>query len=390
MYVCIMIERKIAVELIKTINNFPVTGIIGPRQVGKTTLAKKLRRSIEKETIYIDLENPRDLVRLSDPNLFFEANQDKCVILDEIQLKPELFSILRPMVDMNRVPGRFILLGSASPDLIRKSSQSLAGRIAYLELSGFNLTEISPGHQAELWLKGGFPDAFLAPDNEVWTQWLDNFIKTYIERDLPVLGLDIGRGILRDLWMMIAHVHGNVVNYSNIGRALELGSATIKKYLDFLENAFLIRQLHPFHTNIKKRIVKSPKLFIRDTGILHHLHNIDSGFALEGHPMKGNSFEGFAIEQILQLAGKFYHPFFYRTHHGAECDLVLTKSSKPHFAVEIKYSSAPQLTKGNLISFDDIGAKHNFVITPDTEDYLLGKNIRVCSLQVFLEKYIHT
>jgi predicted AAA+ superfamily ATPase len=384
-----MINRVIENKLLKTINNFPVTGIIGPRQVGKTTLAKHLVSKIDKETIYIDLENPRDRVRLSDPNLFFEANMDKCIILDEIQLMPELFSVLRPMVDMNREPIRYILLGSASPVLIRESSQTLAGRIAYIELSGFNLTEIQGKNQNELWLRGGFPDAYLALDNDVWMQWLDNFISTYIERDLPLLGLNVSHVILRNLWMMVAHIHGNVVNYSNISRSLELSSTTVKKYLDFLENAFLIRQLRPFYVNIKKRIVKSPKLFIRDSGILHNLLNISSGFELEGNPMKGNSFEGFAIEQILQKTDIALQAYFYRTQHGAECDLVLTKSSKPRFAIEIKYAAAPQLTKGNLISFDDIGAKYNFVITPDSEDYLISKHIRVCSLYTFLTKYIN-
>jgi len=389
LYICNMINRIIENKLLKTVNNFPVTGIIGPRQIGKTTLAKLLSNQIEKETIYIDLENPRDKIRLSDPNLFFEANIDKCIILDEIQTMPGLFSILRSMVDINRVSSRFIVLGSASPILIRETSQTLAGRIAYIELSGFNLTEIHSDEQNKLWLRGGFPDAFLAIDDEIWIQWLDNFISTYIERDLPMLGLDINPSILRNLWMMVAHTHGNVVNYSNISRSLELSSTTIKKYLDFLENAFLIRQLKPFHSNIKKRIVKSPKLFVRDTGMLHNLLNINSFFELGGNPMKGNSFEGFVIEQILQLLSTNYQPYFYRTHNGAECDLVLTKSSKPFFAIEIKYSSTPQLTKGNIISFDDIGAKYNFVITPDSEEYFIRKDITVCSLEIFLTKHIN-
>ena len=292
------------------------------------------------------------------------------------------------MVDLNRESSRFIILGSASPILIRETSQTLAGRIAYIELSGINLTEIPNNEQNKLWQRGGFPDAFLAIDDEIWVQWLDNFISTYIERDLPMLGLDVNPRILRNLWMMIAHTHGNVVNYSNISRSLELSSTTIKKYLDFLENAFLIRQLKPFHSNIKKRIVKSPKLFVRDTGVLHNLLNISSFFELGGNPMKGNSFEGFAIEQILQLLSTNYQPYYYRTHNGAECDLVLTKSSKPFFAIEIKYSSAPQLTKGNIISFEDIGAKHNFVITPDSDEYLIKKDIMVCSLETFLTKYL--
>ncbi len=385
-----MILRKIESELLQTINYFPVAGIIGPRQVGKTTLAKKIKELISNESIYIDLENPRDLTRLSDVNIFFETNSDKCVIIDEIQLMPELFSILRSMVDLNRIPARFIILGSASPSLIRQSSQSLAGRIAYIELTGFNLTELQKGSLSKHWLRGGFPDAFLAPDIRIWKQWLDSFIKTYIERDLPMLGLNISVRTLRNLWLMVAHSQGSVVNYSNIGKSLELSSTTIKKYLDFLENAFLIRQLQPFHLNLKKRLIKAPKLFIRDTGILHNLLNISNAEELEGTPIKGNSWEGYVIEQILQTISADYHAYFYRTYQGAGCDLVLTKSSKPVFAIEIKYSAAPKLSKGNIISFSDIDANYNFVITPDTEDFLIAENIRVCSLSTFLEEYART
>ena len=270
-----MIKRIAEDGLLETLNFFPVLGIVGPRQVGKTTLAKKLRKLIDKETIYIDLENPRDLVKLSDPVLFFETHANKCILIDEIQFMPELFSIIRPMVDMNRIPGRFILLGSTSPVLIRKSSESLAGRIAYFELSGLNLSEVQKTNQETLWVRGGFPDAFLAPNDNFWKQWVDNFLRTYIERDLPLLGLNIGSKLIRNLWTMIAHGHGSVINYSNISKSLEMSSTSIKKYIDFFENAFLIRQLQPYHTNIKKRVVKSPKVFIRYSGILHCLLNIN-------------------------------------------------------------------------------------------------------------------
>jgi predicted AAA+ superfamily ATPase len=383
-----MIERVIKQNLLKTINHFPVTGIIGPRQVGKTTLAREISKNINRETVYIDLENPRDLIRLSDPNLFFEENSNKCVVLDEIQLIPELFSVLRPMVDANRISARYLILGSASPVLIRQSSQTLAGRIAYITLSGLNLTEVGNEKMRKLWLQGGFPDAFLADDLEIWTQWLDNFIRTYIERDLPLLGLKVSPKILRNLWLLVAHSHGSVINYNNFSKSLEISATTIKKYLDFLEGAFLIRQLQPHHINIKKRLVKSPKIYIRDTGILHNLLYIDSFNILEGHPVKGNSFEGFAIEQILQLAEPEYQPRFYRSHQGAECDLVLTKASKAVFAIEIKYSAAPKPTKGNLISFEDINAEMNFIITPNSDDFLIAKNIRVCSIYDFITKYL--
>lgn len=381
-----MKTRIIEQKLLNTVNNFPATGIIGPRQVGKTTLAKQLIKKIDKEAVYIDIENPRDKIKLSDPVLFFENNMDKCIIIDEIQLMPELFSVLRPMIDMKREPGRFIILGSASPLLLRQSSQSLAGRIAYIELPGFNLLELDHGSQNELWFKGGFPDAFLSKDTEIWQQWLDNFIKTYINTDLPILGLDINRNTIRNLWTMLSHVNAQVINYSNIARSLSVSSTTLKKYIDFLENAFLIRQLQPFYPNIKKRIVKAPKVYLRDTGILHNLLNIQSTDDLEGNPLKGNSWEGFVIEQILQIAGPSYEPYFYRTHQGAECDLVLTKSSKPIYSIEIKFSAAPTLTKGNKIAFNDIGAVKNCVIIPESEEYQLSEDISVCGLNSFLIK----
>jgi len=381
-----MINRFIEKKLLNTINNFPATGVIGPRQVGKTTLAKQLIKKIEKETVYIDIENPRDRVKLSDPVLFFENNMDRCIIIDEIQLMPELFSVLRPIIDMKRETGRFIILGSASPVLMRQSAQSLAGRIAYIELSGFNLLELEPESLNKLWLKGGFPDAFLSKDTEIWQQWLDNFIKTYINTDLPILGLDIDRNTIRNLWTMLSHVDAQIINYSNISRSLSVSSTTIKKYIDFLEKAFLIRQLQPFYPNIKKRIVKAPKVYLRDTGILHNLLNIQSTDELEGHPLKGNSWEGYVIEQILQIAGPSYESYYYRTHQGAECDLVLTKSSKPVYALEIKLSAAPSLTKGNIIALEDIGAAKNFIIVPESDEYQISENITVCDLRCFLEQ----
>jgi predicted AAA+ superfamily ATPase len=245
---------------------------------------------------------------------------------------------------------------------------------------------LEPGSQNKLWLKGGFPDAFLSRDTEIWRLWLDNFIKTYINTDLPILGLDINRNTIRNLWTMLSHVNAQVVNYSNIARSLSVSSTTLKKYIDFLENAFLIRQLQPFYPNIKKRIVKAPKVYLRDTGILHNLLNINSPNELDGNPIKGNSWEGYVIEQVLQIAGSPYESYFYRTHQGAECDLVLTKSSKPVFAIEIKLSAAPSLTRGNKIAFEDIKAEKNFIIVPGNEEYQISENITACGLRCFLEQ----
>ena len=384
-----MINRLKTKNLIEILNYFPVLGIVGPRQVGKTTLAKVISKEIEREVLYLDLENPSDLSKLTDPVLFFSNNEDKCIILDEVQRKPDLFPVLRSMIDQNRVAGRFLILGSASPDLIRDSSESLAGRIAYEELCPMNLMEVSGLKSVEEhWVSGGYPDAMLAPNNKIRKVWLQNFIQTYVERDLPLLGLNIDRAIIKKLWTMVAHINGNVLNMSNLSKSLELTSTTIKKYLSFLEQAFLIRQLQPYSVNIKKRLVKSPKIYVRDSGILHHLIGIEDLNSLSGNPILGNSWESYVVEQIIQITGNDYEPYFYRTHEGAECDLVLTKSGIPVYGIEIKYTSSPKITKGLRNAFEDLKTKKNFIITPKSDDYLIDKEIRVCSLRTFLEEYI--
>lgn len=384
-----MIKRLKTQHLIDILNYFPVLGIVGPRQVGKTTLSKLIADTVNKEVIYIDLENPKDQAKLNDPILFFENNENKCVILDEIQRMPELFPILRSMIDQNRVAGRFMILGSASPDLIRDSSESLAGRIAYEELYPFNYLEVSEAIELnDHWIKGGYPDAILAPNDKIRNVWIQNFVQTYVERDLPLLGLNIDRKIIKNLWSMTAHINGNVLNMSNLGKSLELSSVTIKKYLNFLEEAFLIRQLQPFSINLKKRLVKSPKVYVRDSGVLHYLLDIVDMDKLAGHPGVGGSWEGYVIEQICQVVGDDYDPYFYRTQEGAECDLVLVKSNIPIYGIEIKYTSSPKLTKGLRNSFSDLKTKKNFIITPNSDDYLIEESIRVCSLKDFLNNHL--
>ena len=384
-----MIIRNKIKDIVETLEFFPVLGIVGPRQVGKTTIAKELSKTIYKESIYLDLENPRDLAKLQDPVLYFEDNIDKCIILDEIQNRPDLFPVLRSMVDLKREPARFIILGSASPELIRGTSESLAGRIAYIELSQFNLTEVFKENiQDILWLKGGYPDAFLSPKTKFTEQWQYNYIKTYVERDLPNLGLNVDKNTLIKLFQMLSHMHADIINYSNLSKSLNLSVNTIKRYISFFENAFLIRLLQPFHTNIKKRLIKSSKIYIRDSGILHYLQNISEKKDLYGNPLIGNSWEGFVIEQITELLPDKYQVYFYRTHDGSECDLVIAKSQKPIVSVEIKYSSAPKLCKGSFYAFNDLKTEQNYVITPNSDDYLIKKNIRVCNLYDFLTKYI--
>jgi len=387
-YIYSMIRRNKEKEILKLLSFFPAVGIIGPRQVGKTTLAKIIIQKTDNESVYLDLENPRDIAKLDDPVLYFEDNQNRCVILDEIQNMPRLFPVLRAMIDANRIPGRFILLGSASPDLIRDSSESLAGRIAYTELSTFNLTEIEANTLDRLWLQGGFPDTYLAIDTEIVSVWYLNYIKTYVERDLPGLGLAVDKNLLIKLLQMLSHVHGSILNYNNLSKSLGVSSNTIKKYINFFENAFLVRLLVPFSINLKKRLVKAPKVYIRDSGILHYLHNINDKEDLYGNPIIGNSWEGFVIEQIIQQLPAKYDCFYYRTHDGSECDLVITKSQKPLMAIEIKFTAAPKNTRGTTLAFEDLGAEQNFIITPNSDDFLIKGDVRVCNIYDFLTRYL--
>ena len=385
-----MLVRQKQADLVEYLQYFPVLGIVGPRQVGKTTLSKKLiQNELNKEVIYLDLENPEDKAKLNDPVLFFKVHQDKCIILDEVQRKPELFPVLRSMIDLNRVPARFIVLGSASPDLIRDSSESLAGRIVYEELTPFSLTEVI--HLKDVfyhWFVGGFPEAFLIKKNKIRNVWFSNFIKTYVERDLPMLGLNIDRTTIRKLWGMAAHLQGSILNVSSLSKSLSITSPTVKRYLSFLEDAFLIRLLPAYAVNLKKRLVKSPKIYLRDTGLLHHLLRINTLEELQGHPILGNSWEGYVIEQIIQQGGDHFEYHYYRTHEGAECDLVLIKAEQPVACVEIKYTSSPKTSKGMLQSFSDLNAHSNFIVTPQTDDYALTEQINVCSLESFLTKHL--
>ena len=384
-----MITRFKENTILKMLEYYPVVGIIGPRQVGKTSISRLVQKTIDRPTVYLDLENPRDIAKLQDPVLYFEDNIDKCIILDEVQNMPDLFPVLRSMVDANRVPARFIILGSASPHLIRSSSETLAGRISYVELSPLNITEIGSENIFEkLWLQGGFPDAYFMPDGEMAMNWQLNYIKTYVERDLPNLGLNVDKNVLNKMFQMLSHIHGDLINYNNLSKSLQLSSVTIKKYISFFEGAFLIRQLMPFHTNIKKRLVKSPKVFFRDSGVLHYLQNITDKQDLYGNPLLGNSWEGFVIEQIIQLLPEKYQYYFYRTHDGAECDLVIAKSQIPIMSIEIKYTSSPKLTRGTTIAFEDLQSDNNFIITPNSDDYLLRKDVRVCNLYDFATKYL--
>lgn len=377
-----LINRNLATQLRSRLKKTPAIAILGPRQVGKTTLARQL----ESHYIYLDMENPRDLVKLQDAYTFLENLQDQTVIIDEVQLLPELFSLLRPLIDAKRTPGRFILLGSASPELVKGVSETLAGRISYNELSPIGLTEL-PKEIADdqHWFRGGFPEALLSETDSLSKEWIDDFIVSYVERDLAkMFGIELAPTLLRNFWSMLAHLNGNLFNGESFARSLGVSAPTVNRYLDFLEGGYLIRRLPPWFVNAKKRLVKSPKTYIRDTGILHRLLNIPSYNDLFGHPAIGASWEGYVIEQIYQLKTKQTELFFYRTQTGAECDLVLVQGITPIACIEIKLSNAPTVSKGFINCTQDLEPKYKYIITPKSETYHTSNNIVVTNLRHFL------
>lgn len=381
-----MIKRISEIQIKNLLRGFPCVAMIGPRQVGKTTLAKEIRKEY-KSSVYLDLEFQRDFIKLDDAETYLRHFSDRLVIIDEVQRKKELFPVLRALIDQNRRPGRFLLLGSATPVLLRNSSESLAGRIAYHEITPFNITELLPQYQIEdLWMNGGYPDAFLKQD--YWFQWMNNYVKTCFERDLPFLGFPADSLTGERFWSMLAHYHGNVVNYAELGRSMELHINTIKSYLGFLRNAFLVRIIEPFYTNTKKRLVKAPKVYIRDSGILHYLSGIENTGQLMGHPKKGASWEGFVIEQIIPLLPANRQVYFYRTHDGAEIDLVITRGNKPVASVEIKYGSDARPSRGNTEAIQTLKTTRNYIIVKEDEEYILSGGFRICGLNKFLAGHL--
>ncbi len=383
------LPRKIEKEALHLLKFFPVLGITGPRQVGKTTLVKQLQKQLQKESLYIDLESTEDAAIMEEAELFLKEQERKCIIIDEIQRKRSLFPLLRSLVDKNRKPGRFIILGSASPDLIRDSSESLAGRIAYLNLMPFNYSEVKDiktlnGH----WLNGGFPDPFLADEKYFINKWYENFIKTYIERDLPLLGLQTDPVKLEKIIRMAASLHGQILNYSTIAKLVDFSVPSVKKIINFLEHAYILTALPPYFVNTKKRLVKSPKVYIRDSGILHYLSNVNNMQKLAGNAILGVSWEGYVIEQIRNSLDSQFRLSYYRTQDQSEIDLIIEKGAEVISCIEIKYSSNPTLTKGNQLALKTIGCKRNYIITPDSKDYPINSFVRVCSLPEYLVKYL--
>jgi hypothetical protein len=369
------VPRIAETETNRALARSPVVAILGPRQCGKSTLARALLK--ETPAVYLDLQDRVDRNKLSEPELFFDRYRNKLICLDEIQLLPEFFQVLRSEIDRDRRPGRFLILGSASRDLIRQSTESLAGRIAYLDLTPFMLHEVagvSPWQ--DIWLRGGFPESALAPDDSDSFAWRLDFIRTFMERDIPALGLNIPVPVIERLWRLLAHYHGQTVNYHKFATAADLSIPTLKKYLAILEQTYMIRLLPPTEANLKKRLVKSPKIYLRDSGILHALLDVEGYGALLANPIAGPSWEGFVLENLISGHPR-WRASFVRTSNGAEIDLLLERSGRRHL-FECKLSKAPKASRGFYELVEDLQPEGAWIIAPVDEPYEISKNIMVC------------
>jgi predicted AAA+ superfamily ATPase len=361
---------------------FPVTAILGSRQCGKTTIAKQLQYDH-----FFDLENPRDEAKFDNPQLLLE-NLTGTIIIDEIQRKPDLFPLIRYLVD-SKSNQKYIILGSASRDLIRQGAETMAGRIGFYYLSGFSLDDIGTENMNRLWLRGGYPRSYLTETDTTSMLWLDNYITTFLERDIPQLGITIPSHTLRKFWIMISHYHGQIINYSELGRAFGISDHTVKKYLNIFEGTFMIYQLMPWYANVGKRLVKSPKLYIRDSGIFHKLQSIDSYDQLTSHNKIGSSWEGFAMEIIInRLELKRESLFFYKTHSGAELDLLFQKGGK-NIGIEFKYADAPKKTKSMMSVINDLQLDILYVLYPGNEMYRLDEKIIVFPLRLIINELLN-
>ncbi len=357
----------------------PVVALLGARQVGKTTLARELARNSDKVVTFLDLEDPRDLALLDDPMLTLGAMRG-LVVLDEIQQRPELFPVLRVLADRRPLPARFLVLGSAAPTLLRQGSESLAGRIAFHELPALSLDEVGRQHLDRRWRRGGFPRSFLAKTEQASIDWRRDFVRTYLERDLPALGVRLPGATMRRFWSMLAHLHGQTLNSSELARAFGIADSTVRHYVELLAGTFVVRLLRPFHANIAKRQVRSPKVYISDTGLLHHLLEIDTQRALERHPKVGASWEGFLLETVIASGG--YRPeqcYFWATHASAELDLVVIDGARRR-GFEFKRSSAPVLTPSMRHAMDDLELDRLDVVHAGNRSYSLATNIRAVAV----------
>lgn len=378
-----MFTRKLFKTLESAVKQFPAVALLGPRQVGKTTLAFELKKHFS-DSIYLDLESEQDLAKLNQPELYLKEHTDKLVILDEVHRAPGLFPILRGLIDSQKRAGKktsqYLLLGSASPDLLKQSGESLAGRIAYLELTPLLASEIEPKDMESLWLRGGFPDSFLADSEEQSVLWRQNFIRTYLERDVPQFAPRISTETLRRFWGMLSNAQGTLINVAQLAGNLGIDQKTAQSYMDLLIDLLMVRKLQPWHSNIGKRLVKSPKVYVRDSGLVHSLLSISNKEALLSHPIIGQSWEAFIIENLTATLPNGAIPYFYKTSGGAEIDLIIAWPNQEIWAIKIKRSLQPKVEKGFHQACIDLEPKKKFVVYAGQERFSLGHDVEVISL----------
>lgn len=380
-----MIPRRLSALILTRLAEFPAIGLLGPRQVGKSTLAQAIAQELKGHPDYIDLENPADQAKLEDAGAYLRARADRLVVIDEVQRASGLFQVLRGVIDegirAGRETGQFLLLGSASIELLQQSSESLAGRIAYLELAPIDVTEVPPTQAEALWVRGGFPRSLLAKSDEASASWREAFITTYLERDIPQLGPRIPATTLRRFWTMLAHRQGALLNAAELARSLAVDGKTVAKYLDLMVDLLMVRRLQPLHTNVRKRLTKSPKVYVRDSGLVHSLLRLDTLDDLLGHPVAGGSWEGHVIETLISVAPPRTEASFYRTAAGAELDLVLDMPGGKRWAIEIKRSSAPKIEKGFRAAIEDVRAERAFIVYGGEERYAKGDGVEAIGLR---------
>jgi hypothetical protein len=384
-----MIDRLLFEKLKNSLSVFPAVAILGPRQVGKTTLAFELTKNFKNNPIYLDLEKPSDRAKLNNPEHYLSMHQDHLVVLDEIQRAPGIFEVLRGIIDERKrngqTIGHFLILGSASKELLQQSSESLAGRIIYTQLSGFNLFEVGANNCEKLWIRGGFPDSFIAIDDSASYLWRESFITTYLEREVPTLGPRIPAETLRRFWTMLAYNQGELLNSTKLSGNLGVSNTTIARYIDLLVDLFMVRVLKPWSNNVGKRLVKTPKVYIRDSGLTHALLGIRTVETLVANPVVGNSWEGFVIENIASIVGNNANLFFYRTAAGAEIDLLIEYAPDKVIAIEIKRSLTPTLSKSLHEAIATVKPLKTFVVYSGADHYQLSNSIEVISIIKLME-----
>jgi len=382
-----MLDRRITASLRADLAQYPAVALLGPRQAGKTTVA--LGIAAQSGSVYLDLESELDRTKLASPELYLAERMDRLVVLDEVHRAPGLFPVLRGLIDRARRAGRrnglYLLLGSASLDLLQQAGESLAGRIAYPELTPLGVQELPAAAQPRLWLRGGFPESYLAGSDAASLRWRLDFIRAYVERDIPLFGGRVGSEALRRLWSMLAYQQSGLVNVSVLSRSLGIDTRTVNRYLDLLVEMYLVRRLNPWHANLGKRLTKSPKMYVRDSGLLHALLGLENDESLLGHPVAGASWEGFVIENLIAAAGPHTTPYFYRSIGGAEVDLLLRLPDDKLWAIEVKRSLSPKVARGFHAACDDLQPARKLVVYAGDESFVLADDVQAISLGALCE-----